>query len=132
MNQDDPLYLQEMGIQMYVLHHPERLQGYQSSNIHLPDDCRLLVVAPSLPQDRSAQFFERVLKSLDLSINQSRHLYPEQIYQLGDQHQEWVWFAGCEHDPRVMGKVLQSTDLNSIEGNHQHKKFLWQQICSYQ
>lgn len=131
MQNDEIAYLQQMGIDTYQLAHPQRLAGYQAPAIELPSECKLLLVSPDLPQGESAELFERVLKSMKLSLQQALHLFPEQLPQLSTDQIEWLWFAGCESNGDIQAKVLTSPQLSEIEGNTQYRKALWQQICSY-
>lgn len=127
-------YLQEMGIQCYQLAHPERLLGYQSPQLILPDNCQLLLVSPQLPLGKTAEMFERVLKSIKLSLEQALHVTPEQLSQLDNDnhHLEWIWFAGCDLQERLEAKALVSPLLTQVDGNNEQRRALWQQICSYQ
>ena len=132
MPQHELQYLQEMGIQCYELSHPERLQGYQAPKFSLQASCKLLLVSPEYPKNRTAELLERVLKSMHLTLSDTYHLYPEQISQLESTDLEWVWFAGCEQVDGVASKVLTSPLLSGIDGNNEQRRALWQQICSYQ
>ncbi len=125
-------YLQEMGIECYQLAHPERLLGYQLPPLHLPENCKLLLVSPQLPQGRTAEMFERVLKSIKLPLEQALHIYPEQLSQIEPHALEWVWYAGCEQTRDLNAKALTSPLLTQIDGNNEQRRLLWQQICSYQ
>ncbi len=131
MQTDQVAYLTQMGVDSYQLIHPERLAGYQLPPLALPASCKLLLVSPILPSGELALLFERVLKSINLSLDQTRHLYPEQLNQLAAQSIEWVWFAGCERSDVLTEKVLFTPLLSEIDGNNQQRKALWQQICSY-
>lgn len=124
-------YLSEMGIDSYQLMHPQRLSGCQMATISLPSECQMLLVSPVLPQGSQAEFLERVLKSMQLTLAQTRHIFPQQIEQLQQQSVEWVWFAGCPSSDALQGKVLSSPLLSDIDGNNQQRKALWQQICTY-
>lgn len=132
MSPHEMQYLQEMGIQSYELAHPERLQGYQAPQLVLQETCQLLLVSPQFPQKETALLFERVLKSINLSLEQALHVYPEQLHQLSEHQLEWIWFAGCEAQEKLNAKVLTSPELGQINGNQAQRRALWQQICSYQ
>lgn len=125
-------YLQEMGIECYQLAHPERLLGYQLPPLHLPENCKLLLVSPQLPKGKTAEMFERVLKSIKLPLEQALHIYPEQLSQIEPHALEWVWYAGCEQTRDLNAKALTSPLLTQIDGNNEQRRLLWQQICSYQ
>ena len=132
MPQHEIEYLQEMGIQCYELIHPERLQGYQAPCIALQESCQLLLISPQYPKNETKILFESVLKSINLGLDQALHIFPHQVEQLADPQLEWVWFAGCEINSAVKGKVLSSPLLSDIDGNNEQRRALWQQICSYQ
>lgn len=132
MTQQEQQYLHEMGIQSYEIAHPERLLGYSTPKWVLPESCQLLLVSPKLPQGATAVMFERVLKSINLSLEQALHIYPEQLGLLSQHSIEWVWFAGCDKNKEVTAKTLTSPLLEEIDGNTQHRRSLWQQICTYQ
>ncbi|KLN64205.1 MULTISPECIES: DNA polymerase III subunit psi [Vibrio] len=132
MAQLEQQYLHEMEIQCYKLAHPERLLGYQSPLLVLPENCKLLLVSPQLPQDKTAEMFERVLNSIKLPLEHALHIYPEQLSQLDSHHIEWVWFAGCQQDSEIEAKTLVSPLLTQVDGNNEQRRALWQQICSYQ
>lgn len=132
MPQHEIEYLQEMGIQCYELAHPERLQGYQSPKLVLQKSCQLLLVSPQCPKKETALLFERVLKSINLSVEQALHIYPEQVSQLSVPFDGWIWFSGCGKPDNIEGKVLSSPLLSEIGGNNEHRRALWQQICSYE
>ncbi|NVD05747.1 DNA polymerase III subunit psi [Vibrio sp. JPW-9-11-11] len=124
-------FLHEMGVDYYQLHHPERLAGYQAPSLSLEPNCRLLLVAPHCPTGPYAVLFERVLTSINLSLSDARHIAPYQLSMLGDHQLEWIWFAGCEVEGVFNANVLTSPSLDLIDGNQQHRRALWQQICSY-
>lgn len=131
MPQHEIEYLQEMGIQCYQLNHPERLQGYQAPSIVLQASCQLVLVSPQYPKNETAFLFEKVLKSINLDLQQAQHIYPHQVAQLAEHQLEWIWFAGCEVHSEAKGKVLSSPLLSDIDGNNEQRRALWQQICSY-
>ena len=132
MPQHENQYLQEMGIQCYELAHPERLQGYQATKLTLPESCQLLLVSPQLLTQETALLFERVLKSINIPLEQARHIFPQQVNSLAENQLKWVWFAGCDAQEDVTAKVLTSPALSQIDGNNAQRRALWQQICSYQ
>ncbi|GLT14882.1 DNA polymerase III subunit psi [Vibrio algivorus] len=132
-------YLKEMGISTFEVAHPDKLEGYQSPGIILPNDCVLLLVAESCPQGEDATLFIKVLASMKLQPEQALHLTPGQLTQLQQHNLKWVWFAGCDgslsnndHLPQwQLLKLLHSPALSTIHGNTQNRRDLWQQICSY-
>ncbi|NVC64065.1 DNA polymerase III subunit psi [Vibrio sp. 05-20-BW147] len=138
MTEHEKLYLQEMGISLWQVSHPERLMGYESPSIVLPDDCQLLLVAPSCPIQHTAVFFEKVLKSMQIELAKARHITPEQLGWVKPLKVNWVWFAGCAVKPlsamenAATANILQSPELSKIDGNTEHRRELWQQIRSYE
>ena len=124
-------YLHEMGISTWELTHPERLEGYQLPSLDLQSSCKILLVSPICPENETALMFERVLKSIKLTLEQARHIEPERLSSLGEHELEWVWFSGCEADTSVNAKQLTSPLLKDIDGNNEQRRALWQQICSY-
>ncbi len=131
MSQTHAQYLQEMGISQWELSHPERLAGYESKRTPLPSECKLLLVSPEKPQGDLAVMFERVLKSIKLDLPQALHIQPQHLTSIEFGYVEWVWFAGCESAQELKAKTLQSPLLSDINGNNQHRRDLWQQICAY-
>ncbi len=127
-------YLKEMGISVWELAHPDKLQGYQAPGIQLPQTCTLLLVADSCPQGDDATLFIKVLASMKLSADQALHLTPAQAAQLDKHALKWVWFAGCKalEQASLQGvNILTSPAITQIHGNTQNRRDLWQQICSY-
>ncbi|MCY9826745.1 DNA polymerase III subunit psi [Vibrio chagasii] len=131
MSQTHAHYLQEMGISQWELCHPERLAGYESKLTPLASDCKLLLVSPEKPQGELAVMFERVLKSIKLDLSQALHIQPQHLTSIEFGDVEWVWFAGCESTQEIKAKTLRSPLLSDINGNNQHRRDLWQQICAY-
>ncbi|MGR5171068.1 DNA polymerase III subunit psi [Vibrio owensii] len=131
MSINEKQYLHEMGISTWELSHPERLEGYQSPLLDLQSSCKLLLVSPMCPENETALMFERVLKSIKLTLDDALHLEPERLSMLGEHQLEWVWFAGCEADTSINAKQLTSPLLQDIDGNNEQRRALWQQICSY-
>lgn len=131
MSQTHAQYLQEMGISQWELSHPERLAGYESKRTPLSSECKLLLVSPEKPQGDLAVMFERVLKSIKLDLPQALHIQPQHLTSIELDGVEWVWFAGCESAQELKAKTLQSPLLSDINGNNQHRRDLWRQICAY-
>ncbi|MGP8307488.1 DNA polymerase III subunit psi [Vibrio sp. YIC-376] len=131
MSINEKQYLHEMGISTWELIHPDRLAGYHSPKIDLSSACKLLLVSPECPTNESVILFEKILKSMKLTLDQSMHLEPERLSQLGEHQLEWVWFAGSEAKACENTKQLISPLLQEIDGNNEQKRALWQQICSY-
>ncbi|EKO3465239.1 DNA polymerase III subunit psi [Vibrio fluvialis] len=131
MSDHQQQYLHAMGIQSWELVHPERLQGYQPTLAPLDEGCRLLLVCASHPTAAEAILFERVLKSFHLPLSAARHVYPHQLSQLELAGLEWIWLAGCDVAADTSANRLISPTLAEIDGHTQHRRDLWQQICSY-
>ncbi|GAA5647111.1 MULTISPECIES: DNA polymerase III subunit psi [Vibrio] len=132
MSNTETQYLSEMGIQYWQLTHPERLTGYQATQVDLPESCQLLLVAPSCPRGETAAMFARVLKSIKLELGQARHILPDDFSAISEQHLKWIWFAGCDVQAGIDAHVLHTPMLSDIDGNNTLRRALWQQICSYQ
>ncbi|WGW00846.1 DNA polymerase III subunit psi [Vibrio sp. YMD68] len=133
MPQTEIHYLKEMGIDTWQLSYPERLLGFQPPTLNLPDECQLLLVSTELPIGENAVMFERVLKSIKLTLDQAQHIYPEQLAGLGDHQLSWIWYAGeASIDDSHKAKKLVTPLLSSINGHNEHRRALWQQICSYE
>ncbi|WED21234.1 DNA polymerase III subunit psi [Vibrio sp. JC009] len=124
-------YLAEMGIDSWTLEHPERIEGYEAAPVVLDENCRLLLVSPEKPEGEIVVMFEKVLKSIKLTLDQARHIYPHQLNQIQSGGLKWVWFSGCEASPLEEANILTSPLLNEIDGNVELRRALWQQICSY-
>ncbi len=110
---------------------PRKIGSYQSPLLDLQSSCKLLLVSPMCPENETALMFERVLKSIKLSLDDALYLEPSRVSSLGEHELEWVWFAGCEVDASVNAKQLTSPLLKDIDGNNEQRRALWQQICSY-
>lgn len=132
MSNREQQFLQAMGIQSWELTHPERLQGYQAQKTTIDGRCKLLLISASYPTATEVVLFERVLKSFHVTLEQAQHAFPHNLANLDLSSVEWVWFAGCECHTIEGVKTLQSPVLSEVEGHTQHRRDLWQQICSYQ
>ncbi len=108
-----------MGITSWELIHPERLAGYQPPTIDLPSSCKLLLVSPICPTNETVILFEKILKSMKLTLEQAMHIEPERLAMLGEHQLEWVWFAGCESNSMENAKQLTSLLLQDIDGNNE-------------
>ncbi len=124
-------YLHEMGIDQWELIHPERLTGYTVDLEVLPEGCKLLLVSDEKPEGKLAEMFERVVKSIKLDLSQALYIPSNQFASIESNTADWVWFAGCSSPIKLDAKVLQSPLLSEIDGNNQHRRDLWQQICAY-
>lgn len=121
MSINEKQYLHEMGITSWELIHPERLAGYQPPTIDLPSSCKLLLVSPICPTNETAILFEKILKSMKLTLEQAMHIEPERLAMLGEHQLEWVWFAGCESNSMENAKQLTSPLLQDIDGKNEQK-----------
>ncbi|WP_324187421.1 DNA polymerase III subunit psi [Vibrio hibernica] len=135
--------LQEMGVDIWELAHPERLQGVEQRSFSLPKPCALLLVADSIPTGDEAVLFAKVLASMKLNLDQALHVTPAQLSQVTHHQLVWIWFAGTalsDEEQRESAihfeldglQVLNSVSLSDIPTDIQHRRQLWQQICSYQ
>ncbi len=132
MSQHTLAYLQEMGITAFQLIHPERLVGYTPCELILPESCQLLLVSPDFPTAKTAVLFENILKTINLTLAQAAHIYPQQFASLQTHQLKWLWFAGCDVQACGAVNALHSDNLTQIDGDAQRKRALWQQILSYQ
>ncbi|GEA51080.1 DNA polymerase III subunit psi [Vibrio inusitatus NBRC 102082] len=121
-------FLAEMDIQEWQLAHPEKLQGYQQPEISLDGSVKLLFVSPQVPSRHYAEFLQKVLKAMQLDLDDCRHLYPNQIQQLGAHSLQWLWFSDCVSLPLDGVKLIASPALSEIDGNNQNRRQLWNQI----
>lgn len=110
---------------------PRKVGRLSTATIDLPSSCKLLLVSPICPTNETAILFEKILKSMKLTLEQAMHIEPERLAMLGEHQLEWVWFAGCESNNMESAKQLTSPLLQDIDGNNEQKRALWQQICSY-
>ncbi len=132
MSNHEQQYLHAMGIQSWDLIHPERLQGYQPAKAALDTECKLLLVSDHYPTASEVALFERVLKSFNVELQQSQYANLHNLANIDLSTLEWIWFAGCD-DESISGiKKLRTPPLSDVDGNTQHRRDLWQQICSYE
>ena len=135
--------LQEMGVDVWEVAHPERLQGVEQRSFSLPKSCALLLVADSIPTGDEAVLFAKVLASMKLNLEQALHVTPAQLSQIIHHQLVWVWFAGVDLPDIEQSEssaafkldglqALNSVSLIDIPTDIQHRRQLWQQICSYQ
>ncbi|SJL85312.1 DNA polymerase III subunit psi [Vibrio palustris] len=131
MSQSFGSYLHEMGIQPWELIHPERMLGVQSAKLELPQKCCLLLVTDKALRDADLSFFERILATFDVTLDQVCRVTPDNFVLVELSTIEWVWFAGCSAQQHNLSKQLISPYVEEINGNTQHRRELWQQICAY-
>ncbi len=113
--------------------HPERLAGYESELIPLSGDWsyywfRFENLRKISPWCLNAYLKVSSSTYLRLYLQQPQHLSAVWIYGSGWMR---VWFAGCDSAHELKAKTLQSPLLSDINGNNQHRRDLWQQICAY-
>ncbi len=132
MSNQQQQYLKEMGIQTWELIHPERLAGYQSQKEILDSACKLLLVSSDFPTSAEITLFEKVLKSFHVKLDQAQYVSQNNLPNLDISSVEWIWYAGCDGETPSGIKVLHTPLLSEIDGNTQHRRDLWQQICSYE
>ncbi|MBU2896325.1 DNA polymerase III subunit psi [Vibrio hepatarius] len=122
-------YLHEMGIQVYEVQDVDKLPGYQPAPIRLPASCKLVFLSSSYPTGEDAELFEKVLQSIELTLDDALHVLPQYANLVFNQNQDWVWFSGCQVDSKIKGKVLHSHDLSCVKADQKLRRALWQQIC---
>lgn len=127
-------YLAELGIETWQLVQPENLEGYQAQPVSLDQDCKLLLVADSLPQGEDAKLFENILKTMQLRLVDARFVATSNFTNITSDGLQWLWFAGStpvtndKLSPSV--KTLTSVGLAQMQQNSNFKRDLWQQIQS--
>lgn len=132
MNSDrQQALLHEMGIDLWQMAHPQRLQGYVSPAIKLEPSVKLLLVSPESPQGELAVFMKKVVGAMKIDLAECRHILPQQLSQLAEHQLEWVWFAGCAASSLDSVKCLTSPVLSDIDGNNQQRRALWEQMKAY-
>ncbi|MGO1297276.1 MAG: DNA polymerase III subunit psi [Vibrio sp.] len=124
-------YLHEMGIQSWDLIHPERLQGVQSAKQKVPQQYCLVLVTDRALSREDLPFFERILSTFNVALPDVCRVNPIQFSDIEfSEHLQWVWFAGCHAQEHTVAKQLTSPYIHEIDGNTQHRRALWQQICT--
>ncbi len=123
-------YLDEMGIDTWVLSHPERLANYQVQPVSPEESVKLLFVCSVMPtSDEDIKLLENIAGTFQVQLNQICHVYPEMFSRIESDNLDWVWFCGCQlPDAEVKGNLLQSSLLSEMQNNTQMKRQLWQQI----
>lgn len=124
--------LQEMGLTVWQLRKPERVNAHPEINI--PENCRLLFVAPEFPENDELELLVKIALSMGVSAEEVYYLTSEQL-QLLDTPQEiaWLWFCGeekCAHS-LICNRQIASHRLSALKENPLFKKQLWQQIKQY-
>lgn len=126
-------YLDEMGIDTWILSHPERLANYQVHPVEPEGSVQLLFVCPTLPtSDEDIKLLENIAGTFQVQLSQIRHIYPQAFSRIQCDKLNWVWFCGClPPDAEIKGNLLQSSLLAEMQHNTQMKRQLWQQIQGY-
>ncbi|CAH0526759.1 DNA polymerase III subunit psi [Vibrio hippocampi] len=152
----DNTKLQLMGIQGWEVSHPERIRCQHQPKITIPDDCQLLFVSSSCPTGELAEFYQKILKAMKLTLADTRHILPEHLqFVQASENLVWLWFAGDSHAdshltefqerlaiqgkpsmqglPSTQGKLqtLTSPLLSSVQQSDGEKRQLWNQIRAY-
>lgn len=125
-------YLDEMGFDYYQLTQPQKVSSHRLCHFPFPENCKLLFVSPRVPHGSTLAMFDKVMNSMELSIEMSLHVLPCDLNRVDLSRVEWIWFAGCSPTFDIGCKLLQTPVLEDIEGNNVQRRALWQQICSYQ
>lgn len=127
--------LSEMGISTWSLAHAECLQGLSHETVDIPIQYSLLFVADTQPTQLELAYLEKVLASMKLTLNDICHLQPHQLHSITDHQLNWLWLCRDESYPvpehLAMLNLLTSPSLLNLQASPQHRKSLWQQICSY-
>lgn len=110
---------------------PRKVGRLSTSNYRFAKFLQTSAGLTHLPTNETAILFEKILKSMKLTLEQAMHIEPERLAMLGEHQLEWVWFAGCESNSMENAKQLTSPLLQDIDGKNEQKRALWQQICSY-
>lgn len=126
-------YLDEMGIDTWILSHPNRLANYQLQTVKPEESVQLLFVCPTLPSnDEDIKLLENIAGTFQVQLDKIRHVYPQDFRHVQRDALNWVWFCGCQPpDAEVSGNLLQSPLLAEMHHNTQMKRQLWLQIKSY-
>lgn len=130
--QRDLQYLQEMGITAWQIKQPEVYPDHAPELVSLPESCKLLLVAPSVPQSHDAWLFGKVLASMKLTPEQALYLPESAVAQLAEHQLVWCWFAGCDVNTIDGCRILQSKSLPEMRQDTASRRDLWQQICTYE
>lgn len=127
--------LSEMGISTWSLAHAECLQGLSEESVEIPNRYKLLFVADSKPSDLEIAYLQKVLASMKLGLKDICHLKPHQLSSITSHNLQWLWVCRDENyqvpKPLAALSLLTSPSLLNLQASPQHRKSLWQQICSY-
>ena len=124
-------FLNEMDVSVWQVRQPEYFSALETQTISLPETCQLLFVAPTVPTERDAFLFGKVLASMKLLPEQALFLPSESLEYLAEHHLTWCWFSGVPVTELEEVKALSSPLLSEMHTNTQSRRDLWRQICSY-
>ncbi|MGR6860728.1 DNA polymerase III subunit psi [uncultured Aliivibrio sp.] len=124
-------FLNEMDVSVWQVRQPEYFSALETQTISLPETCQLLFVAPTVPTERDAFLFGKVLASMKLLPEQALFLPSESLEYLAEHHLTWCWFSGVSVTELEEVRALSSPLLSEMHTNTQSRRDLWRQICSY-
>lgn len=124
-------FLNEMDISVWQIRHAEYCPTLETSTISLPETCQLLFIAESIPTERDAYLFGKVLASMKLKPEQALFLSSESLEYVAEHHLNWCWFSGVPVTELEGVQILNSPLLSEMHTNTQLRRDLWRQICSY-
>jgi len=126
-------YLDEIGLDVWLLSHPERLANYNVSIIQPNDICRMLFVCSQRYFSNSELLLlEKIASSFHIRLESISHICPNELIKINTNTIDWIWFSGCKSSHvHTKIKVLESPTLMSISNNTHAKRQLWHQIQSY-
>ncbi len=125
-------YLQEMGVDLYQVRRPERINYSYQQPIELDKQCRLLLVAQQYPTQSEIRYLSKILQSMALTLEQIQFIEVDFIQQVNQEGVEWLWLCGVEPIIETRAKLLTSPALSDIPSSTAHRKALWQQIQGQQ
>lgn len=125
-------FLNEMKISNWQIRQPEYFSHLKGAQLSLPEQCRLLFVAPEKPIDDDAFLFGKVLASMKLSSEQALFLSCDAFPFLAEHHLQWCWFSGTAPIEIEGVQLLHSPPLKEMHHNAQLRRDLWKQICAYE
>ena len=124
-------FLNEMDISVWQVRQTEYFAALKNSTISLSETCQLLFIASSVPTERDAFLFGKVLASMKLLPEQALFLPSESLEYVAEHHLKWCWFSGVPITELEGVQTLSSPPLFDMHTNTQSRRDLWRQICSY-
>ncbi|MCE0493315.1 DNA polymerase III subunit psi [Vibrio salinus] len=128
---DNLCYLDEMGLDNWILSYPERLINYDVHKVKPDSRVDVLFICPVKPAtSEEITLLEKIAGSFQVQLQNIRHVYPEKLNLVDYESLEWIWFSGCRTQKPFIGshKILESSLLSDMNHNTQAKRYLWQQI----